>query len=71
MPLAEDPFQIDRVRQKLYRGAIYYGRRGVAIAAISGIDIALSNIVAKASGKPIHELSQNTIGTRMKVYASI
>ena len=40
----------------MYRGAIFLGRRGVAIHAMSGIDIALWDIRGKALGKPVSEL---------------
>src|SRR5690349_4312420 len=34
--LGEDPFETDRLWEKMFRGSIYYGRRGVAIHAMSG-----------------------------------
>ena len=37
-------------------GLIYFGRRGIAIHAISGLDIALWDIKGKAVGKPVYEL---------------
>ena len=40
----------------MYRGLIYFGRRGIAIHAISGLDIALWDIKGKALGKPVYEL---------------
>jgi L-alanine-DL-glutamate epimerase-like enolase superfamily enzyme len=40
----------------MYRGSIYYGRRGVAIQAISAIDIALWDICGKAYNQPVHVL---------------
>ena len=40
----------------MYKGSLYYGRRGAAIHAISGVEIALWDIAGKAAGKPIHAL---------------
>ena len=40
----------------MFAGSIYYGRRGAALHAISGIEIALWDIAGQAAGKPIHEL---------------
>ena len=54
--IGENPLEIDRLWEKMYRGSIYYGRRGAAIHAISGIDIALWDIKGKALGLPIHRL---------------
>jgi L-alanine-DL-glutamate epimerase-like enolase superfamily enzyme len=39
--LGEDPCDVGRLWEKLYRGSLYFGRRGVGIHALSGIDIAL------------------------------
>src|SRR6185436_3466124 len=37
----EDPFEIPRLWKKMYDGTVYFGRRGVVLHAISGIEIAL------------------------------
>src|SRR5262249_53993003 len=52
----EDPFAFDRLWDKLFTGSIYYGRRGVVMQAISGIDIACHDIMGKALGLPVHAL---------------
>ena len=40
----------------MYRASVYFGRRGVAIHAMSGIDLALWDIKGKLAGKPVCEL---------------
>src|SRR5579883_334894 len=37
--IGEDPFEVERLWQKMYMASVYYGRRGAAIQVISGIDI--------------------------------
>ena len=49
--VGEDPLDVERLWQKMYRGLIYIGRRGIALHAISGIDIALWDIKGKARGQ--------------------
>ena len=66
----EDPFEIEKLWHKLYVGTIYYGRRGVALQAISGIDIACHDIMGKALGKPIHALLGAAKRDRVTAYAS-
>jgi len=66
----EDPTHVEELWRKMYRGVLYYGRRGVAIHAISGIDIALWDIKGKALGKPICELIGTPIRARVRAYAS-
>lgn len=41
---------------KMYRSSNGFGRRGIAHAALSGIDIALYDIMGKALGVPAYEL---------------
>jgi L-alanine-DL-glutamate epimerase-like enolase superfamily enzyme len=54
----------------MYMGTIYFGRRGAALHAISGVEIALWDILGKAQGKPIHALLGGARRDRVKAYAS-
>ena len=54
--LGEDPFETEYLWHKMYRQNIYSGRRGIAIHAMSGIDMALWDIKGKALGQPIWKL---------------
>ena len=57
---------------RMYRGSIYYGRRGVAIQAISAIDIALWDICGKAYRQPIHMSARRQVarhGARLREHA--
>ena len=69
--IGEDPLDVERLWQKMYRGLIYFGRRGIAIHAISGLDIALWDIKGKALGKPIYELLGTQHRDRVRAYASM
>ena len=68
--IGEDPTNVEELWRKMYRGVLYYGRRGVAIHAISGIDIALWDIKGKALGRPISELIGTPSRARVRAYAS-
>jgi L-alanine-DL-glutamate epimerase-like enolase superfamily enzyme len=68
--IGEDPLAIRRLWDRMYDGTIYFGRRGAAIHAISGVDIALWDIAGKAAGKPVHELLGGARRDRVKAYAS-
>ena len=54
--LGEDPRDVGRLWEKCYRGSLYFGRRGVGIHALSGIDIALWDLAGKAAGQPVWRL---------------
>ena len=68
--VGEDPFKIEELWHRLYTGTIYYGRRGVVLQAISGIDLACHDIMGKALGKPIHALLGGAKRDRVTAYAS-
>jgi L-rhamnonate dehydratase len=68
--IGQDPSDISGLWQRMYRGSLYYGRRGAAVHAISGIDIALWDIAGQAAGKPIHDLLGGARRDRVKAYAS-
>ena len=68
--IGEDPLEVEALWHKMYRAAIYYGRRGVALHALSGIDIALWDIKGKALGKPVSELLGGPRRSRVRAYAS-
>jgi L-alanine-DL-glutamate epimerase-like enolase superfamily enzyme len=68
--VGEDPRDVERLWQKMYRGLIYIGRRGIALHALSGIDIALWDIRGKAEGKPVSELLGGAKRDRVRAYAS-
>jgi L-alanine-DL-glutamate epimerase-like enolase superfamily enzyme len=66
----ENPLEPERLWYKMYRGSIYYGRRGVAIQAISALDIALWDIAGKFYGQPVHILLGAKWRDRVRAYAS-
>jgi L-rhamnonate dehydratase len=68
--VGENPLDVERLWRKMYRGLIYIGRRGIALHALSGIDIALWDIAGKAAGKPVHELLGGAKRDRVRAYAS-
>ncbi|MDX1935402.1 MAG: mandelate racemase/muconate lactonizing enzyme family protein [Capsulimonadales bacterium] len=68
--LGEDPRDVERLWEKMYRGTIYFGRRGAAIQAISAADIALWDILGKATGLPVCQLLGGIYRRRVRAYAS-
>jgi L-rhamnonate dehydratase len=69
--VGEDPTEVERLWQKMYRGLIYVGRRGIALHALSGVDIALWDIKGKADGRPVSELIGTPQRDRVRAYASM
>ena len=69
--IGEDPFDIERLWQRMYQGTLYFGRSGPAIHAISGIDIALWDIIGKATGRSTAQMLGGAYRNRIQVYASL
>jgi L-alanine-DL-glutamate epimerase-like enolase superfamily enzyme len=68
--VGEDPLQVDRLWQLLYRATSYYGRSGLALHVISAIDIALWDLAGRAAGQPVCELLGGRRVDAVPVYAS-
>src|SRR5215468_7894191 len=68
--LGEDPFDVERLWDKVYRGSIYYGRRGVALQVLSGFDIACHDIIGKAFKTPVYKLLGAGYRDKVRAYAS-
>ncbi len=66
----ENPLEVERLWYRMYRGSIYYGRRGVAIQAISAIDIALWDICGKVYGQPVCILLGGKWRDKVRAYGS-
>ncbi|MCI0741708.1 MAG: mandelate racemase/muconate lactonizing enzyme family protein [Gemmataceae bacterium] len=69
--LGQDPFEIDRLIHRMYEGTIFFGRQGAAIQAMSGVEIALWDIVGKATGRPVCQLLGGGFRKKFRAYASI
>ena len=54
--LGTDPRNVELLWDQMYTSGQFYGRRGVFVMALSGIDNALWDIVGKHAGKPVHAL---------------
>jgi len=65
-----DPLQVDRVWQTVYHATSYYGRSALALHVLSAIDIALWDLLGKATGLPVSELLGGRRVDAVPVYAS-
>lgn len=68
--VGHDPFDTELLWERMYRGTIVMGSRGVATEAISLVDIALWDIKGKALGVPVYKLLGGKTSPRIRTYAS-
>ena len=64
---ADNPNLIYRIA---YRASSYFGRTGLTVMVLSGIENALWDIAGKARGVPVHALLGGAIHDRLPLYAS-
>jgi L-alanine-DL-glutamate epimerase-like enolase superfamily enzyme len=71
LTLGENPLEPERVSEKLHQNTFWLGRGGTITHAISGIDIALWDLLGQAVKQPIGRLLGGRHRTRVRPYASI
>ena len=69
--IGECAIEPERVTEKLSQMAFWQGRGGAVTHAISGIDIALWDLLGKACGQPVARLLGGYYRERIKPYGSI
>ena len=69
--LGENPLEPARVSEKLHAHTFWMGRGGSITHTISGIDIAMWDILGKATGQPAGRLLGGRYRDRVRPYASI
>src|SRR5262249_34449119 len=69
--IGQDPFEIDRLVHRMYEGSIFYGRQGAAIQAMSAVEIALWDIMGKATERPVYQLLGGGVPKKLRAYALI
>ena len=67
----ENALEPERVSEKLHQNMFWLGRGGAITHAISGIDIALWDILGKATGQPVGRLLGGRYRERVQPYASL
>lgn len=68
--LGKDPYETEFLWQHMYRATMAFGRAGIGMVAISAVDIALWDLMGKASGQPVYRLLGGRTKTKIPVYAS-
>lgn len=68
--VGKDPFEVQKIWDDMYLASLFYGQHGVAIQAMSGIDIAIWDIIGKAVGQPIWKLLGGKYRDKVRAYAS-
>src|SRR5215813_11838184 len=68
--IGADPWDIEFLWQHMYRKTMAFGRKGIAMVAISAVDIALWDLLGKSAKQPVYRLLGGRTKPRIPVYAS-
>lgn len=66
--VGDDPTRIEQVWNKTFRAFTYMGSRGAASHVVSGVDIALWDIVGKSRNLPIYDLLGGAVRDDILIY---
>jgi len=69
--VGENALEPERVSEKLHQHMFWLGRGGSITHAISGVDIALWDLLGKATGQPVGRLLGGRYRERVQPYASL
>jgi len=67
----ENPLEPERVSEKLHANTFWMGRGGTITHTISGIDIAMWDILGKTTGQPVGRLLGGCYRNHVRPYASL
>jgi L-lyxonate dehydratase len=65
-----DPFNVEWLWEMMFRSTINYGRKGLVLESISAVDIAIWDILGKATNQPLYNLLGGRTRERVRVYLS-
>ena len=65
-----DPRQIEKIWDQMYFSTQYYGRKGLVVNAISGVDLALWDLLGKLRGEPVYQLLGGAVRDELVFYAT-
>lgn len=68
--IGADPWDTEYLWQQMYRRTMAFGRKGVAMTAISAVDIALWDLLGKDAKQPVYRLLGGRTKDKIPVYAS-
>ncbi|MES1198665.1 MAG: L-rhamnonate dehydratase [Pseudomonadota bacterium] len=64
------PTDYEKIWDQMYFASQYYGRKGLVVNAISGVDLALWDLLGKLRGEPVYHLLGGAVREEIQFYAT-
>lgn len=61
---------VEDIWDRMFRATLFYGRKGLVLNAISGVDLALWDLLGKSRGEPVYAMLGGTPRTELSFYAT-
>lgn len=61
---------IEKLWDQMFNATLFYGRKGVVLNVISGVDLALWDLLAKLRDEPVHALLGGPVRDELQFYAT-
>jgi L-rhamnonate dehydratase len=68
--IGQSPFQIERLWDIMFKVTLPYGRKGIPIMAISAVDLALWDLIAKARNEPLYQTLGGPVKDKVQAYVT-
>ena len=65
-----DPTEVEKIWDQMYFSTQYYGRKGLVVNAISGVDLALWDLLGKLRGEPVYAMLGGKVRDELVFYAT-
>jgi L-rhamnonate dehydratase len=65
-----DPGEYEKIWDQMYFATQFYGRKGLVVNAISGVDLALWDLIGKLRQEPVYHLLGGAVRDEMLFYAT-
>ncbi|PJI89324.1 L-rhamnonate dehydratase [Sphingomonas koreensis] len=68
--IGRDPSDYETIWDQMYFSTQYYGRKGLVVNAISGVDLAIWDLLGKLRQEPVYHLLGGAVRDEMQFYAT-
>jgi UDP-N-acetylglucosamine/UDP-N-acetylgalactosamine diphosphorylase len=65
-----DPRDTNHIFEQMYRGSMFYGRKGLPVAVISVIDLAIWDLLGKIRNEPVYKMIGGATRERLNFYCT-